>query len=84
MKAIEDLIRGMPAFSVVDEDDGWRQASQMQRRPQPRRITLGDFVATSVSNKFGMLKDSNDEQRHKLKCPRIVLESLVRHEWPVE
>ena len=64
LKAIEDLIRGMPAFSVVEEDDGWRQASQMQRRPQPRRITVGDFVATQVSNTFGALKDSNGKRRN--------------------
>jgi hypothetical protein len=65
LKAIEDLIKGMPAFSVVDEDDGWRQASQMQRRPQPRRITVGDFVPTSTSNKFGDLPDSADSRRCK-------------------
>ena len=52
LKAIEDLLRGQSIFAITSEDDdGWRQASQIQRRPQPRRITMGDT--------YEMLQDSD-------------------------
>jgi hypothetical protein len=57
----------MSASSVVDGNDGWREASEIQRRPHPRRITVGDFLATSVSNKFGALEDNGGERRRKQK-----------------
>ena len=54
------MLRGKSVFAVTnEEDDGWRQASQIQRRPQPRRITVGDFLTTtSLSNKYGALQDN--------------------------
>ncbi len=54
------MLRGKSVFSVTNEDDdGWRQASQIQRRPQPRKITVGDFMTTTTtSNKYGALHDS--------------------------
>ena len=70
LKAIEDLLRGHSVFAITSEDDdGWRQASQIQRRPQRRRITVGDFMTTtSVSNKYDMLQDSDSGRRRRIKA----------------
>ena len=65
LKAIEDMLRGKSVFSVTNEgDDGWRQASQIQRRPQPRKITVGDFMTTTItSNKYSALHSDNVPSR---------------------
>jgi hypothetical protein len=59
------MIRCMPPFSVVGENGGWRHASQLQKRPQPRKITVSDVIITKTSNTLADLQDSADNKRRK-------------------
>ena len=75
----------MPVFSLTGENDGRRKASDIQRRPQPRRITVGDFVPTAVANRFGTLEGENKQSKKrpaKPAEPKDILKTTYEVEVP--